>query len=406
MKGRMTERISDYLYGYVTVRVDGYPARALTALLRSGIEYWDLKKEEDGITFCLPRSRRGQVQRILSGCGARMHILREVGAARTAWRYRRRAGIGVGALVFAAILWASTYFVWDISVSGNSRLSDWDIIDSFAPYGVKYGAFIPSIDLENVCHTYLIDSEDIAWASVNLSGTRADIVVKERTDRTDTWGDGTPSDIIAAESGQIVGFTAWSGEAKIHLGQVVEKGEVLISGTTETVRNGEVLGTHTDRSYGHVWAQVYREYTVSVPLESAEKVYTGEKITQKEYIFFTKALKSFGKGGNDEGFYDKIIDTERVTLFGVLKLPIFVQTTVMREYTEARCSYTEEQAAQIAQARMMRTLSEALAGCELQSRKSEGYLENGIYTLRTGVYCIADIAKEVEITNGAEDSPS
>lgn len=406
MRGKIFERFANYLYGYVRVSVKGYTSRALTAMLHGGIDYWGLKTDGDGIEFYMAVRYRRALERVLSGVGCTLRFSSQVGLLKTAYRYRHRPGIVVGALVFAAVLWASTYFVWDISVEGNDRLSDYEIIESFSPFGLKYGTFIPTLDLDRLCHEYLIASEELAWVSVNMEGTKACIVVKERTNPAGTWQTETPSNVIAAEDGQIVTFAVWSGQSRVHLGQVVRKGDVLISGVRDKTENEAVADTQTVRSYGTVKAQVFREYTVEVPLTGTQKVYTGEQKTEKQYKFFTKAVKTFGNSGNNDEFYDKIEASERVVLFGVVKLPIFVDTVVYREYTEEPYEYTEAQASQVAQAKMMKLLSEELYGCELLSKKSTGRCEDGVYTLKCGVYCIADIAKEVEIQSGEEDSGS
>ncbi len=406
MRGKVFERAANYLYGYVRVSVKGYTSRALTAMLHGGIDYWDLKSDGDGIEFYMAVRYRRALKRALSDVGCTVAFSPQVGILKTAYRYRHRPGIIVGALVFAAVLWASTYFVWDISVEGNDRLSDYEVIASFSPFGLKYGTFIPTLDFDRLCHEYLIASEELAWVSVNMEGTRACIVVKERTDPAKTWQTDTPSNIIAAEDGQIVTFAVWSGESMVHLGQVVKKGDVLISGIRDKTENETVIGYESVRSYGTVKAQVYREYTVEVPLSGTHKVYTGEEKTEKQYKFFTKALKTFGNSGNNDDFYDKIEASERVELFGVVKLPIFADTVVYREYTEEPYEYTEAQASQVAEAKMMKVLAEELYGCELLSKKSTGTCENGVYTLKCGVYCVADIAKELEIQSGEKDSSS
>ncbi|MBQ8697333.1 MAG: sporulation protein YqfD [Clostridia bacterium] len=312
MRGSIFERIANYLYGYVHVRVEGYTSRALTAMLHAAIDYCDLCSGEGYITFDMPIRYRRALLRVLSGVGCTVDISEQIGVLKTAYRYRHRPGIVVGAFVFAAVLWASTRFVWDISVTGNEHLSEVQIIESFAQFGLEYGSFIPAIDLDRLCHEYLIASDDMAWVSVNMEGTRANIVVKERADKDDGWYSDAPSDVIAAEDGQIVTFAAWSGVARVHLGQVVKKGDLLIAGTKDRVENGEVVGYDTVRSYGTVQAQVFREYTVEIPLTGTHKVYTGEQKIEKRYKFFTKALKSFGNSGNNDEFYDKIEGNERL----------------------------------------------------------------------------------------------
>lgn len=404
MRGRLLERIANYIYGYVRVRIEGYTSRALTAIHRAGIDYRDLSGDGECIEFVTANRFKKTLSRALTGVGCRIEVSEQVGVLKTAYRYRHRPGIIVGAFVFAGVLWASTHFVWDISVEGNRRFSDGEVIASFEDFGLQYGSFIPGMDLDRMCHDYLIASDDMAFVSVNMEGTVANIVVKERTDKEAVWHTDSPSDIIAAEDGQIVSFAAWSGDARVHLGQVVKKGDLLIAGTMDREENGQVVGYDTVRSYGTVEAEVYREFTVEIPLSGTHKCYTGKEKTEKEYKFFTKPVKSFRNSGNYEGFYDTIKGRERVELFGVVKLPIFADTVVYREYTEEPYEYTESQAAQIAEAKMMKLLSDELYGCELLSKKSTGSCEDGVYTLRCGVYCIADIAKEVEIRSGEEDS--
>ena len=405
MKTSVVERIANYIYGYCTVKVSGYPERALSAMLESGINYWDLRREDDCIILSLPQRQLKSLKRLLGehSCTIVQVVMR--GAMSSAKRHVR-PGIIVGALIFCAVLWASTCFIWDISVSGNTSMTDWEVIDSFKEYGVKYGAFIPSLSFEKICIDYVTDSDDIAWASVNMSGTRADIVVRERNDGGGAWESDTPSNLIAAEDGQIRRFCVWSGEACIHLGDVVRKGDLLVSGINDIVnkQSGEVLGYALDRSFGNVYAEVYREYTVDVPLEYEVKTYTGKEFTEKSYKFFTKGVKSFSNSRKIDGFYDKIENEDRVMLFDILKLPIFRTTCVYKEYKSEKTLLSEEQASELAEAKMMKLLSEELVGCELEKRTFNGNLENGVYTLKCSVYCIADIAKEVGIGNGAEDS--
>ncbi|MCI8589915.1 MAG: sporulation protein YqfD [Clostridiales bacterium] len=405
MKVNLLERAANYLYGYCLMRVDGYAERALTAMMRSEINYWGLTRREETIFFYIPCREKRRLRAALADCRCRVEQMRICGAMNTVKRYKGRPGLIVGALIFASVLWASTYFVWDISVTGNKDLTEWQIIDSFAPYGVKYGAFIPSLDLDRLCHEYLIDSEEIGWVSVNLSGTCANIVVRERTDKGEVWQDSKPSNLIATEDGQITGFCVWSGESKVSIGQVVTKGEVLVSGVSDRVEmDGTVSGYTTDRSYGSVFAEVYREYTVEVPLHGQSQVYTGHEETEKHYRFFTQDLNFFGKTKNSFDTCDQIVDYEQVMLFDFLKLPIFVTTSVYKEYELVDYALEEEQAKQMAEAKMMKLLADELKDCELVSKINEGELVDDVYILTCKVYCIADIAKEMEIDYSVEQA--
>ena len=406
MRINLLERIAAYLYGYARVSISGYTSRALTEIMRAQIDYWSLESTRVGVSFFVAQRNVKALKCATARIGCTVNVEEKYGAAATVIRYGARPGLVVGAFAFALILWASTFFIWDISVSGNKRLSERAIVESFEEYGVKYGAFIPSLDLDTLCHEYLINSDEIAWASVNLSGTRADIVVKERGDTPRGGESFISGNIVAAEDGQIVRFLVSSGRACVHIGDVVRKGEVLAEGVYDTERNGEITGHYEGMAAGVFYAQVLREYTVTVPLRESVKEYTGAEFSSKEYKFFTQGLKNFKKPFKNDGFYDTIVDNERVILFGFLKLPVFVTNTVMREYTLRETEYTPEQARERAEVRMMKKLSEELHGCELLSKKTDGTLTDGEYTLKCSVYCIAEIGREVETEYGTEDNPS
>lgn len=404
MKTSAVEKIANYIYGYCTVRISGYAERALSALLVSGINYWGLYRDGDNIILSLPQRQYKSLVRVLQDNSCRVDAVITRGAATTA-KNHFRPGIIVGGLIFCAVLFFSTCFIWDISVTGNSAMTEWEIIESLDEYGVRYGAFIPSLDLDKICIDYVRNSDDISWFSVNMSGTCADIVVRERQDNDSAWHSDTPSNIIAAEDGQIKRFCVWSGESLIHIGQVVKKGDVLVSGVNDIINylTKEVYGYALDRSYGNIYAEVHRTYTVDIPLDHEVKTYTGRQFTEKNYKFFTKALKTFGNSGKKDGFYDKIESKDRVMLFDTLKLPIFRTVTVYKEYESEVIPISEEQASLLAEAKMMKMLASELAGCELENRTFSGEVKDGVYTLTCDVYCIADIAKEVEIYNGTEN---
>lgn len=90
-------------------------------------------------------------------------------------------------------------YIWEVSVSGNEKISDAEVIDSLEALGCSIGTYIPSVDFYNICHEFILANEDVSWISVNMVGTTAKVEIIERRakESIEDDGNGTPTNIIA-----------------------------------------------------------------------------------------------------------------------------------------------------------------------------------------------------------------
>lgn len=380
----------------------------LDAMMHGEIPYDRMMRDEEGKGHF--RVFLGDVDRVRAVCAdfSSLRIERSSGLPTILWRYRKRWGLAVGALLFTLILWWSTHVIWSMEVEGNSRVSDAEILSLLESVGCGVGSYIPSLDLWQVSNRCLLLHKELVFLSVNLEGTHAQVVVMEghQKEMSDTppWDDSHPSNLVAARDGQIVRWEVSSGQTVVEVYDVVRQGELLVSGVVNTkVRPDNSF--RLERSIGKVFAQTRREINVEIPLVQTEQVETERMKVEKSLIFFSYPQKLFKKGGNIPPEYDIIKEKTRWVLFrsvpflSPLPLPIFTETVWAVRTEETEVTLSEAEAAVRARAMLWEEYGRQMEGKEpLSYEITEGMKEDGgAYVISMWVECIENIAKEVPI---------
>ena len=174
------------IFGYVKVRFCGeFKERVLTACASGGIALWGTKTEKDGIE-CFMLARDFKYLRILTSFkGVRVRILKKTGIPFITCRYKKRAGILVGFVLFFTVLEFMSGYIWIIDVNGNYAVSEKEILSACYSIGIKEGirknSFYPKAEREKL----LLKLDKIAWASLNIEGSRLTVNVSERKENTE-----------------------------------------------------------------------------------------------------------------------------------------------------------------------------------------------------------------------------
>ena len=164
-------RILDSFLGYCRVDFEKSEAAAFHNLLfRLHTEYWDYTETDEGAFLIIRAREREYVRSFAEKEGLSLRFGRIEGAPRVLLRYANRYGLLIGAICAALILVFSSLVAWDVRIEGNEHLSDAAVIEELEKYGVKIGAFLPTLDLHHAVNSFLIDSEEIAWLSLYRRG--------------------------------------------------------------------------------------------------------------------------------------------------------------------------------------------------------------------------------------------
>lgn len=319
-----------------------------------------------------------------------------LGVGGLVYRYRKRVGVFIGAAFMVVTTFFSGSFIWDFEVVGNENVSTDEILAGLEALGCRVGAYIPSLDFELIANDFLLESDDVAWLSVNMRSSLAVVEVLERRKPLEVPYDRRSEDgcanLIASEDAEIVLPTINSGKRVVSPGDVVRKGELLATGEISVGEDG----VRFEYASGQVFAKVYREIRAEIPLEGEKKVYTGGKSERKIVKIFGKSKNLSGNGGIEYSKYDKITDEDKLTVFGTVSLPVTIRTETALEYETVPCVYTESEARSLARLDYRAQLDALLCDAELSSVEKTESFDGEKYVITGKIYLIKDIAEVSE----------
>ena len=392
-------KIYEYLRGSYTVTARAESVcRALNVLMKNNVPFYGVKAEGGGLVgFCLEPDAFRKYVALTAEMTIEDERVTRRGLFAFASGYKMRIGFFIGALLCAAILAASSFFVWDINVSGQTGLSEKEILKTLEGYGLYIGAYIPNIDTMRLENELVIDTEELSYASINLRGTVAEVVVRERKEK-DVENISLPSNLVANCDGQIESIEVRGGMPTVKKGQIVKKGQLLVSGVIDS----QAVGYRLVRARGEIYARISRSFTAEVPLVREKKSRTGEKKTRVTIRFFAKKINLFSN--NDISFekYDTIEEEKRLCLFDRVELPVFIIKTTYSEYVTETEKISEEQALSIAEKELAGQTEKTLSEAQILAREERTEINDGILTLYANIDCIADITSEIFIKTDGE----
>ncbi len=379
-------KITEYLLGYVVCCAGTDKIRALNYMNRRGIEYYDANEKDGALTFKIRRKDARKNPDLLKLCAKTY----EKGLIHTLKKRITRPGLFIGLLLFAAVLFVSGLFIWDVTLTTGGCEDAARIIGVLEENGLRRGALKSDIDKKKLENIVMLSCPDVSYVSVNVTGNTASVRTDERVikERADVDG---PCDLVAKEDGYIIRYETYKGQAVCEAGKPVKQGDLLISGFVETKHHGYVK-VH---SSGKVYAVVKRSYLVKANAEYKEKYYNGNEYETVRVSVFSNEFTV--KNGNHTDNCDVFESKKQVSVGGYVDLPIFINTTLFREYDYVTVERTDEQI----KAELKRLSDEQFKtvteGCEVRSSSETVYQKDGVYYLYCDVWCVADIAKESPI---------
>lgn len=316
----------------------------LNMCMYCAIPYSDFSADADKVSLCFRLSEYKKMKREADARGISYTTENKSGLPFILGRYKSRLGLISGIVLAAVIVFASHQFIWDIEVVGNEKMTSNEIVGVLEKYGFSHGSYIPSVNTDKIENRILIDSDSIAWLSINIVGTVARVEVRERTAAESNIVSPKPANLVAKKSGIIEEVRVMRGNVVVSSGKYVEKGDLLVSGLFDSVHEG----FRYTRAAGEVYARTVEEFYIEIPYEYEGKTYTGEGYSNKYLNFFDFSMNISKKSGNEGAFYDKISIVEEYSVFGLIETPFSLYTERYLEYETVSMTRTQSEAEELA----------------------------------------------------------
>ncbi|MEG2857604.1 MAG: sporulation protein YqfD, partial [Clostridia bacterium] len=301
----------NYLLGYVYIEVRGaYPERFLNLLAHDSIVFWDMTRPEiDVLRIRVAASDYKRMRICARRAMCHMHILAKNGLPFFAHKYKRRGALVAGLVLFCAIAWVMSSFVWIIDIKGDG-VDAAQIRDELKQNGVYIGARRSKINVNELKNDMLLRLPDLSYIALNLDGSRAEVIARKRTKPPKIEAVDTPSNIIAKRAGVISSVVVTSGMPEVAVGDAVMPGDLLAGGYM-TGRHGTTVMM---RSVGTIRAKTLHTIAAKYPMDTLVKNYSGKRCTRRTLIFGHNRINLFFSTGNPYVTCDKMIKSVYLTL--------------------------------------------------------------------------------------------
>lgn len=322
--------------------------------------------------------------------GGRVKIYKRKGFPFLLSPLNNRWGFFVGILYFVFFVSFMGGFVWNITVSGNDRITEVRIVDYLAKNGFKIGTRWDLVDKEQLEIAIMADFEDVAWISINKIGSTASIEINETVNKPKLVDNKKATNVKAAKDGVIVRLEVLGGWAAVQEGEAVTAGDLLISG----VRESEVdKKNHYTHAYGSVLAEVNDEISIHVNRNQDEKISTYSKDYNSLFIFGFGIPLYFQK---DAG--NTIEEVEKKYLaVNEYRLPIGIIKNHCDYFETQTVSISDSELEALAKSELEKKKKDELGECEILSEDIKFEMKEDGCTI-TGKYkCIQDIGRETEL---------
>lgn len=405
----MLKWLTNALRGKVCLEVEGaFPERFLNLCAQRGILFWNVEWLE-ATRLRLTVTRRGAGAAVELGERVMCTVTRagQAGALAFLERFRRRYALLIGLALSLTAVCVLSQFILTIQVEGNTTVPTAVILTELRRQGLRPGVYGPGLDEEELRTRALLQLPELSWMSVNLYGTRAQVLVREATPEPEVVDLSQTGSVVARASGIITGIEPLSGEALVEEGDTVLEGETLISGTVHLAapQYSEVpdLGTLQVRAEGKVYARTWRTLEAEIPLETQVKTYTGEEETCWSATILGQRLVFFGNSGIPFDQYDKINQVWELTLPGGREMPLTVQKETCRAYTTAAAEIDNHAARSLLEERLLDALEDAVGEGKIVSTDYTAVEKDGMLHVTLQAECTEEIGRFVPDENTQEN---
>ena len=281
---------------YLYLKIKDYQKEKLILKLSQiNIRIYDIYQKDDYIFFKVNIKDYEKINKYLNYLEIKKD--RFLGINKIIYNLKKYKYSFLGILVSIIIIFIFSFIIVDIKIIHEDKDLVTIINYELENYGIKKFSFAKSYDelakIKKAIKERHLDKID--WLEINKEGMHYIVRVEERI-ITNIKPKDNYCHIIAKKDGVIQSINIIKGEQKVLLNDYVKKGDIIISGDI----NLDSSSVNKTCASGKIYAEVWYEVNVNVPLVYYEKIKTGKKrnniiINYKDidYIIFKNRIENY-----------------------------------------------------------------------------------------------------------------
>ncbi len=386
----------------VTLEITGAcPARCFNRWASSNLSVWHTVRRSEMVYTCQALAiELRELQREAARAQCEIRVLDRRGLPLLLRQLRHRPVLLYGLPLVVLLSLVLQNFVWFIRLEGNRSIPDAKILQALWSDGLRFGAWAPGLDSDQINSKLLNEIPELKWLTVNHSGGLVTVECAERERPEPFLETEGPADLIATRPGLIREIHVINGFAAVAAGDTVKAGDLLISGVMEWTTHVQAT-----RAAGEVYAATLRSSELVCPSQYVEKRYTGRQTRCVTLIFQRIRRKISGNSSIFGTSCDRMIETINWTLPGGYELPVALEVETMREYRLLPAELPARAASEQLNLEAERLTSLALTAGTIESTKTVIQKTKDSYHCRASMNCVELISKTVpaELTREDDD---
>lgn len=330
----------NYVLGYVNIKIEGfYIERFINICKSKGILLWNMKREKSSILYAnIGINDFKIIKNIARTSNCNIKLNKKMGLPFVFNKYKKRKVFFILLLLVLVILLISSNYIWNIEIIGDSEINKSEIIEELKNKGLSIGIAKNKLDVKSVINDIRMEREDIAWMGIDIKGTNAIVEIVKTDEKPEIVKSDEYCNIISEKSGIITKINVSNGTAKVKIGDIVKKGDVLVEGKLE--------GKYTDPIYVHATADIEIKTWYSIRKNFEYKQVIEQRTGNSETKYSIKInnlqinlYKVLSKFEN----YDTINENKKLSLFSNFYLPVEIikQENYEKEYKTVQYSKEE-----------------------------------------------------------------
>ncbi len=395
----MFVRFLHFLRGYVFVRVKGFfIERFLNLCLKKDIFLWDLNYlDENNINLKMSIKGFKMIRSCAYKTRSRVKILKKVGLPFVIQKYKKRKAFMISFIISICFFIFLSSFIWKIDVEGNEKINPQTLINQLNECGVKNGNLRYGIDVNYIQNEMMKKNKDLAWFWLEIKGTRATIKVKERVEAPEMIDKTTPANVVASNGGLVTKVVALSGQSVVKEGDVVDIGDILISGIEDFAEKGIKYVNARGSVTARTWHSIDKEF----PLVKTEYQKTDKKISKRGVNFFGFDVSLYISDKIPYKYYDTAAYEKQLSIGKNFCLPIKFTKNTYYEKNKIETKLTQGDALVYYGDILKKELDKSLdKNIKVVNKNVEHKINNNKIYIKVTYECIEEIAKTVKIENG------
>lgn len=324
--------------GVVTVQIEGFFTERFINLCKiNNIKIWDIRQIVAGVTrYKMHIDDFKKLRKIAKKTKCKVIIKEKKGIYFTLFKYRKRKFVFAIFMILVIFLILFSTHVWQINITGNSRVSSEQILNELKNSGLYIGKSKIGLSKKDIINTFRVNVPEVSWIGIEFNGTNADIQIIEKTIIEDKYIQDISKngDIVANKTGVITKLIPENGTAKFKEGSYVEQGNILIEGV--------IISKVLEPKYVHAKGiiQLKSEYVFEKEYKFSETVKEVTKNTKYTVGFSINNKENMLNYLNKNKKYDITRSSKSYELFGN-SFSFDLYKCV--EYTEKQVEYNKEE---------------------------------------------------------------